>query len=182
MSKSISSRISIYLSVDQQTLNSYFNGHDPAPIYKRQLSHAFEQYIMTSIQAVKRYSVISYKVCYRNDQDKEYIDPLMYAIKGHFSERRLRKQAEFEKFKRRTYFLLFVSLGVLMLCQGLATILQNQIHQLSSGIINGLDVFSWVILWRPLDELIFSWNPHLKEISIEDRLANAEVILIKYEE
>lgn len=182
MSKSISSRITIYLSVDQQTLNGYFNGHDPAPIYKRQLSHAFEQYIMSSIQAVKRYSVLSYKVCYKNDLDKEYIDPLMYAIKGHFSERKLRKQAEFEKFKRRTYFLLFMSLGVLMLCQLLATILQSQIHQLSSGIINGLDVFSWVILWRPLDELIFSWNPHLKGISIEDRLANAEVILVKYEE
>ena len=182
MSKSISSRITIYLSVDQQTLNSYFNGHDPAPIYKRQLSHAFEQYIMTSIQAVRRYSVLSYKVCYRNDQNKEYIDPLMYAIKGHFSERKLLKQAEFEKFKRRTYFLLFMSLAVLMLCQGLASILQSTVHQLSSSIINGLDVFSWVILWRPIDKLIFSWNPYLKEISIEDRLASAEVILIKHEE
>ena len=69
-----------------------------------------------------------------------------------------------------------------MLCQKLASILQSTVQQLSSGIITGLDVFSWVILWRPLDELIFSWNPHLKEISIEDRLANAEVILVKYEE
>lgn len=182
MNTQISSKITIFLTVDQQTMNSYFNDHDPAPIYKRQLNHAFEQYIMTSIQAVKRYTILTYKVCYKNDLDKEYIDPLMYAVKRHFSERKLLKQAEFEKFKRRTYLLLFISLGVVILCQGLVSFLESSMHHLFSGLGNWLDIFSWVLLWRPIDELLFSWNPYLKEISIEDRLANAEVIQIKYED
>ncbi len=40
-----------------------------------------------------------------------------------------------------------------------------------------LDVFSWVILWKPIDKLIFAWNPYLKEISIYHRLVIAETIL-----
>ena len=39
------------------------------------------------------------------------------------------------------------------------------------------EIQSW-----PIDKLIFSWNPYLKDISIIDRLANAEVLLVKYEE
>lgn len=182
MSKSVSSKISIFLSVNKQTIDSYFNNNDPAPIYKRQLNHAFEQYIMTSVQAVKRYSVLTYKVTYKSDLDKEYIDPLMYAIKGHFNEVKLLKQAEFEKFKRRAYALLFMSLAIVMTCQGIVPYLLGAAHSFPSGLTNSLDVLCWVLLWHPLDQLIFSWNPYLKDISIVDRLANAEVLLVKNED
>jgi hypothetical protein len=40
-------------------------------------------------------------------------------------------------------------------------------------------VFSWVILWRPIDKLIFHWNPYLKEISLLHKMANATVIKVK---
>lgn len=172
------SKISIFLSVDQKAIDEYFNAHDPAPIYKRQLSHAFEQYIMTSIMAIKRHTSLTYKICYRDDNDKEYIEPLLYAIRGHFSEKKLLKEAEFEKFKRRSYALLFVSLGIVMACQGLVPLLSTIEHRIPSGLSNSLDIFSWVILWRPIDDLLFSWNPYLKTISIMDRLVKAEVILI----
>jgi len=182
MSKSISSKITIFLSTDQKALEGYFNHHDPAPIYKRQLSHVFEQYIMASLLGIKRYSVINYKVCYKTDRDKEYIDPLMYAIRGHFTEQKLLRMAAFEKFKRRTYGLLIVSICIVMACQGLTSLLSGVLKELHTGLSNSLDVFSWVVLWRPIDLLLFSWNPHLKDISIMDRLANAEIILVNHEE
>jgi hypothetical protein len=176
------SRISIFLSVDQKAIGEYFNAHDPAPIYKRQLSHAFEQYIMTSIMGIKRNSVLTYKVCYRDDNDKQYVEPLLYAIRGHFSEKKILKEAEFEKFKRRSYALLFVSLGIVMACQGLVPFLSKIEHSIPSGLSNSLDIFSWVILWRPIDDLIFCWNPYLKAISVFERLTKAEVILLENEE
>jgi hypothetical protein len=177
MNKALQPKINIFISVDQRSLHEYFNPHDPAPIYKRQLSHAFETYIMNSIVAVKRYSLLSYKVCYNMEEDKEYADPLVYAIRRHFSEKKSVKQAEFEKFKRRSYVLLFYSLAVVMICQGLVPWLLGGDHHISSGLSNTLEIFSWVILWRPIDQLIFCWNPYLKDISIMDRLATAEVIL-----
>jgi hypothetical protein len=179
MSNSLLSRISIFISVDQQSLNDYFNPHDPAPMYKRQLSHAFEVYIMNSIVAVKRYSVINYKVCCKSEEDKQYMEPLIYAIRRHFTERRSLKELEFEKFKRRSYLVLFFALAVVMFCHGVLPFLLPGTDHISSGLTNTLEVFSWVILWRPIDQLVFCWNPYLKDISIMNRLASAEVTLIE---
>jgi hypothetical protein len=179
MNKPLESNISIFISVDQQSLNDYFNPHDPAPLYKRQLSHAFELYILNSIVSVKRYSVLSYKVCSRSEEDKQYTEPLVYAIRRHFSEKRSIKEAEFEKFKRRSYLLLFVSLCMVMICQGFLPLLLSGMQQIHSGLSNTIDVFSWVILWRPIDQLIFCWNPYLKDISIMNRLATGNVILVE---
>jgi len=55
-------------------------------------------------------------------------------------------------------------------------------HSIHSGLSNSLDVLCWVILWHPIDQLIFCWNPYLKDISVVDRLANAEVLLVKNED
>jgi hypothetical protein len=47
-----------------------------------------------------------------------------------------------------------------------------------NGLKNCLDVFSWVILWKPIYELLFSWNQYLKDILLLNKLATSEVILI----
>jgi hypothetical protein len=170
-------KVDVFLSVDEQTIDNYFNAHDPAPLYKRQLSYRFEDYIMTSVTTAKRHTVIGYKLKCKNEIDKQYAEPLTYAIRRHFSVKKTFEESEFEKFKRRNYKLLFVSLVIVMLCQGVLPLLisNNGMHSLLS---NSLDVFSWVVLWQPIDQLIFHWNPHLKDISILDRLSRAEVIVV----
>ena len=50
---------------------------------------------------------------------------------------------------------------------------------IASSFHNIVDVFSWVIMWKPIDRLIFYWNPYLKDIHLLDRLANAEVVVIE---
>jgi hypothetical protein len=175
------SQINIFLSLDREIFRGYFNPQDPAPIYKRQLSHEFEQYIMTCIKTARRDSAFNFKISYRNDSEKEYAEPLLYAIRQHFGDRKMVLNASFEKFKRRTYVLLFVSLAVVMMCQGLVPLVLKTRRNIPGGLTNGLDVFSWVILWRPIDKLIFHWNPFLKDISIADRIKNAQVVMNEIE-
>lgn len=182
MSKLLTRKITIFLSADAKAMEEYYNGHDPAPLYKRQLSHGFENYIFTSIAAIKRHTQVIYNVCCKEEEDKENIEPLSYSIRRHFQEKKALKEAEFEKFKRRSYLLLFMSLAVVIVFQGLVPYVLNTDHRIHSGLSNSLDVLCWVILWRPIDKLIFSWNPYLKEISVLDRLAKAEIIVIDNEE
>lgn len=182
MSKLLSKKITIFLSVDPATMKEYYNGHDPAPLYKRQLSHGFENYIFNSIAAIKRHTQVNFNVCYSDEEHKEHIDTLVFSIRRHFQEKMTLKQAEFEKFKRRSYILLFMSLFVVILCQGLVPFVLNAEHRIHSGLSNSLDVLCWVILWRPIDKLIFSWNPYLKDISILDRLSKAEIMITDDEE
>lgn len=181
MNKALSKRISIFLSVDKHSIDKYFNPHDPAPIYKRQLRFDFIQYLNDSVAGYKRSSTIRYKLLYR-PEDFAILEPFMYAIRRHFLEREKQKQTEFARFKRSNYKLLALSLLMVMFCQGLLPFLVSQEHRIHSTLSNSLDVFSWVILWRPIDKLIFHWNPFLKEISLLHKLAHAEVIEIEAEE
>jgi hypothetical protein len=137
---------------------------------------------MTSIRSAKRHSKFTYKISYRNEADKQFAEPLSYAIRKHFSETKAVSVSIFEKFKRRTYVLLLVSMTVVMICQGfLPLLLEHEEHSLSSGLLNSLDVLCWVILWKPIERLIFYWNPFLKDISILDRLEKAEISLNEIE-
>ena len=177
LTSTLTEKINIFLTVDQSSIGEHFNPNDPAPLYKRQLSHQFQHYIMTSIESAKRYSVFYYKITCKNESDKQYTEAFIYAIRRHFSAKKLIKIEQFEKFKRRSYKLLFASLTVVMICHGLVPMILPGEEGFHSAIRNGLDIFSWVILWQPIDKLVFYWNPHLKEISIMNRLANAEVII-----
>jgi len=178
MNKSLDTRVSIFLTVDQYTIYNYFNSHDPAPLYKRQLGHEFQQYIANSVEDAKRYSVIRYKVIYANESDKRFAEPLITAIRRHYAIKKTLKEAEFKKFKRQNFTLLVISLSVVMFCQGVLPSLLNEQHRLHTAFSNALDVFSWVILWKPIDKLIFHWNPYLKEINLLDKLINAEALTI----
>jgi hypothetical protein len=183
MTKPPPKKINIFLSLEQDILKRYFNAQDPAPLYKRQLSHEFEEYIMTCIRAAKRDSEFNYKISYSVERDKQFAEPLAYAIRRHFSETKAIANASFEKFKRRTYVLLFISMAVVMICQGfLPLLLMKEEHSIKSGLMNSLDVLCWVILWKPIERLIFYWNPFLKDISIMDRLEKAEVVITEIEE
>ena len=171
------------MSLDREILRGYFNEQDHSPLYKRQLSHQFEKYILTCVRSARRNSLITYKISYTNEPDKEYAEPLTYAIRRHFAESKASMIAAFERFKRRTYLLLVVSVSVVIVCHGLLPLLlKGQESSIHSGLTNSLDVFSWVILWKPIDRLIFYWNPFLKDISILDRLEKADVVMTNLED
>jgi len=179
MKKSLSKRISIFLSVDENSIPRYFNQHDPAPIYERQLGHEFEEYIQNSVLGIKRHSIILYKLVCKQQTDRKYAEPLLKAIRRYYSIKKRIKQGEFYSFKRRNYKILFVSLLIVLFCQGVLPLVLQQDHRIHSAFSNALDVFSWVILWKPIERLIFYWNPFKKQIFILSRLSNAEVIIIE---
>jgi hypothetical protein len=178
MSKTNSKAVNIYLSLDQASINSYFNKHDPSPIYKRQLSHQFEQYIRASVQSAKRYDPIFFKLNCANDIDQQFAEPLLYAIKRHFADRKSEEVKAFAKYKKRNYAVVGVSLIIVVLVNLLLPFIISKEVANETGLTHLLDVFSWVIFFHPLDELLFNWNPHLKRILLMSKLTTAESIII----
>lgn len=181
MEETAPDKINIYLAVDRQTINNYFNSHDPAPIYKRQLSHQLEEYIKTSVASAKRYSAIFYKFKCTSEMDKHYAQPLIYAIRRHYSQKKQMREKEFKRFKNRSWWLLVTSLVMVLVCQGFVPLMLDENNRFHTAFGNSLDIFSWVLLWRPIDVLLFYWNPHLKDICLLNKLANAELIMIENE-
>lgn len=180
MSASLFKHINIYLSVNEKSFEEYFNQHDPASAYKRQLSPEFEDYIMNYVMAAKRYTTLQYKFTCNKEEDKQFTEPLTHAIRRHFSIRKTLKEAEFKRFKKRSFILLAFALAIGLMCHWFLPMLlpEGEKHGFMSAVTNSLEVFSWVTLWRPIDKLVFQWNPYLKEILLYDKLTNAEVVVI----
>src|SRR5688572_33343043 len=136
MNESTSDRINIFLTVDRHTINEYFNSHDPAPIYKRQLSQQLQEYIKATVASAKRHSVIFYKFKCVNEIDKQYAQPLMYAIRRHYSLKEASRIREFERFKFRSWILLAVSVGVVLITQGFVPMLIDGENKIISALHN----------------------------------------------
>jgi uncharacterized membrane protein YwaF len=181
MSKPIANSINVYLTANRLIANNYFNKHDPSPMYMRQLSHQFEWYILESVKQAKRHSAIFYKLKCSCEEDKQYAEPLMYSIRRHFLAKKEDKEREFSRFKMRNWTLLSISIVVVILFQRILPMVFNPEQGINNGVINSLDVFAWVLLWHPIDELLFKWNSFLKEICLLNKLTSAESILIENE-
>jgi len=181
MSNALTKRINIFFSLNKEKMDSYFNPHDPAPIYNRQLHPDFIHYMDISVSGYRKHSRIVYKLTCR-EGDEYLIEPFMKAVKRHFKMKEKIKRSEFRRFRVRAYKLLVTSTLIVMACQGLLPIMMGEEHRIHSAFSNSLDVFSWVLLWKPIERLIFYWNPFLKEISLFNKLANADVIVIKQSE
>jgi hypothetical protein len=179
MSRSVFKKIDLFLSVSRGTLKEYFNPHDPSPIYKKQLHHDFVKYMTDALTTYTRHTTLRFKVSC-NKEDKELVEPFMQALRRHYSVQENLITKEFSKFKKRSFKLLVMSFAMVMICHGLLPFFLTEDHGIGATIMNSFDVFSWVILWKPIDRLIFGWNPYLKEISMYHKLINAEVIVMEY--
>ncbi|MEO7924237.1 MAG: hypothetical protein ABIR30_11225 [Chitinophagaceae bacterium] len=176
-------KVSIYLSLDGDSIQKYFNPNDPGPLYCRQLSNNFQEYLNSSVATAGRHTLINYKVfCGEQTGMRFLIEPLLKTIRRHYTIKKNLMEAQFSRFKRKNLFLLCISFLIVMICQGLLPRLFNQEHRVHSMLSNALDVFSWVILWKPIERLIFYWNPFLKDILLYTKMANAEAILVDNEE
>ncbi len=109
-------KISIYLKIDSNSINAYFNPHDPARLDKRQLGHDFQEYLNNSLAGAGRHTMIDFKVfCCDSGNMRFMVDPLIRTIRRHFQIRKMLKEAEFRKFKKKNYTLLMISILVVML-------------------------------------------------------------------
>lgn len=180
-SEPVEKKITVFITADSNSIFTYFNPHDPSPIYSRQLSQEFEKYLNNCIVKANRHSIISYKVVCLSKIDTLFTGPLMEAIRRHYTIKRTVKEKEFRKFKKRSYYLLGLGLAVVMTCQGLLPYILSQEHRVHSALSNALDVFSWVVLWKPIERLIFYWNPFLKDICLLNKMISAEANVIENE-
>ncbi|HVG14468.1 MAG TPA: hypothetical protein VM935_05890 [Chitinophagaceae bacterium] len=178
MSRAQPKKIDVYLTVNRSTIDDYFNPHDPAPIYKRQLRNDLIAYMSESVSTYSRNTSIRYKVS-SNKEDKDLIEPFMHAVRRHYSLKEQLTKIEFHKFKKKSFKLLFMSLSVATICHGLLPLLFGE-SELGSTILHSVDVLCWVILYEPIHRLIFGWNPFLKEISLYHKLANSEILIMEY--
>ena len=178
MKKALSTRINIFLTVDAHSVFKYYNSHDPAPLYHRQLSHEFLEYLLYSVAPAKRTSSIRYKLICKKESDQRFTEPILMSIRRHFEIKRTIKEQEFTKFKKGNYVLLAVIFLTIIILQAALPVVSDGDHRMDSFFSNALYFFGCVILCKPIERLIFYAKPFRKEILLLKKMESAESIVI----
>ncbi|MBC8051429.1 MAG: hypothetical protein H7Y13_00010 [Sphingobacteriaceae bacterium] len=181
MGKTASKTVNIFLALDKNVLNGYFNPHDIAPIYKRQLSVKFQNYVKQCIKSCRRHDAVIFKLNSKDKIDEQFAEPLMYAIRKHYTEKKQLEIKAFAKFKQRNYGTLAISLVIVSGLNFLLPVLMDKHTASKSGMAHFIDVFSFIIFYHPLTEILFNWNPHLKRINLLNKIIKAESIVVQGE-
>ncbi|MBS1744577.1 MAG: hypothetical protein JST21_00260 [Bacteroidetes bacterium] len=178
MKNSLPKKVNIFITIDQQSIGGYFSAHDPAPLYKRQLDHQFEQYILQCADTVMKYSVVFYKLKCSNSADRQYAEPLMYAIRRHFIMKKQKRLAAFQRLKRNNFCMLVIGVLLLIFCNGSLSSFLYGANNLQTIFFINLDIFSWVFFLRAINKLVFDWSAHLKDITLLNKLSSSEMMVV----
>ncbi|WP_207426354.1 hypothetical protein [Pedobacter sp. SYSU D00535] len=173
--------VNVYLALDRNSVEEYFNRNDPSPMYRRQLSVKFEDYIKKCVLEAKEDDLVIFKLYSSSDKEQQYAEPLMYAIKRHFSERKTEEIRAFTKFKRHNGGIIAVNLLVVALSNFLLPLIISEKVAYETGVKHLLEVLWFVIFYHPLGELLFNWKPHVQKIELMEKLTNVEYLIVEKE-
>lgn len=98
------------------------------------------------------------------------------ALKEHFEYKIERKKGEIRKHLRTARLFLIFGLIILSICLTVAHMLpQSEDNLFALALREGIIIFGWVSMWRPLEVFIFDWYPHYDRIRYFRKIANAHV-------
>jgi hypothetical protein len=159
-----------------QSLDELFHAMDSAPLASRRLSDAASAYLLASVEEAPGKAPLRVTLVLPEKSCSAEIEGAMrVAVPAHFA--RLADVCNRE-IKRIAFIgRLFLPLGFIVMflsvvaSELLDTGQRRILHSLSESML----VFGWVVLWAPLDFLLFRRLPLFRQRALYLQLANAEV-------
>jgi hypothetical protein len=170
----VSNVLTIGLCTDR--VESLFNCLDPAPIERRMIADDVEAYIFDRLSELPEKGLVSLRILLPANQ-VSCCSAVQSAFRLHFLT-----QVKNEKRSLHRHF----SSGLMMLLKGVILALLLVVTTIAVASLSDSVVFSkiagvvsimvWVILWGPLDSLIYQWHPIRIRLQMLERLAAVEVV------
>lgn len=155
------------------TVQHLFDNRDPAPFRERDLDPDLSEYLVDSGEDLfgrERFRVVFWldKPCRPGELEQ--------AFRAHFEDMiaRIRRTRRQHRRTGQVALLLAIILVValLSLAQFIASILPGS---LGTGLKEGLVISSWVVMWRPIETILYDWIPTRHQRRVASRLLEAPI-------
>lgn len=161
------------VDVRVSSIEQLFDNRDPAPFRERDLDPDLAEYLLDAGEDLAdedRFRIVVWldQPCRPGEVEQ--------AMRAHFEEliarnKRLRRRSR--RIGQITLVLAVVLVVVLLaFSQFVGTLAPGNI---GNGLKEGLVIFSWVVMWRPVETLIYDWIPARRERSIAAKLLDAPI-------
>lgn len=167
------------VAVRVKDANQLFDFRDPSPFAERELDEKFVEYLISSTREHSKKALLRFEInIAKSPEGTLNTEVIESAIKHHFHYHAKIKRQQIRIFLRRAQF--FLLMGLLMLVVFLSishTFFSEHNGPVATVLREGLVIFGWVSLWRPIEALLYDWYPLYEEMRDYNRLFNSEWVI-----
>jgi len=160
------------IDVRLNTLDQLFDNRDPAPFRERDLDPDLVEYLLAAgedLAAAGAFKVVFWlaQPCVPEEVQTGY--------RAHFEYELERLRRRGRRQRRTGQVALFLGVTLLVILLSLSQLISNDSSRVVLALREGLAILSWVVMWRPVEALIYDWLPIRRERKIMERLLAAPI-------
>lgn len=165
------------ITVRVYELRQLFNSIDPSPFRERDLDPDCEEFIVSWAREMPPDRALRVEVRIDGDQaPSELVAAVPPAVRRHFAREATLKDLRRRHIAREGRLSLMIGVVVLVLCSSAATLIPVATLGTAGGVLReGLIIAGWVVMWHPLEVLLYGLWPVVRERRLLERLAAADV-------
>ncbi len=155
-----------------------FDGRDPAPFRERDLDDDAVEYIVGAAEEIGHKHPL--KIVVWVAEPSSDLPPAMIrdAVKAHFDYELDRLGRHGKQHLRQAQLSMLVGLTILTLFLTLAELTKMLAEgHLRQILREGLVIFGWVAMWRPLELVLYDWWPLVVRRRLLRRIRDAELLV-----
>ena len=158
-------------------LRQLFNSIDPSPFRERDLDPDCEEFIASWAREQPADQPLRVEI--RVDRERPALELLAdvgAAVRSHFAREASLQALRRRRLIREVRLSLAIGLATLALCMVAATLVPTERLGTAGEILReSLIIAGWVVMWHPLEVLLYGLWPVARERRLLERLATAEV-------
>jgi len=161
------------VDVKVDNVEHLFDNRDPAPFRQRDLDPALVEYLRDAAEDLSGHRLIRLVVWLAKPCAPKEIEE---AMRSHFRDEieRIRRRRRGQRRAGQIALVIAIALVValLALAQLVSTVVPGSI---GAGLKEGLTISSWVVMWRPIEVLIYDWIPRRQERKVLTKILEAPI-------
>jgi hypothetical protein len=160
-------------------LRQLFNSIDPSPFRERDLDPDCEEFIVSWAREIPPERDLHIEIRIDREQPPaELAADVPSAVRSHFAREASLQNLRRRRIVREGRLSLAIGLVLLVLCEGAAALVPAARLGTAGEIVReSLIIAGWVVMWHPLEVLLYGIWPVVRERRLLERLATADVRL-----
>jgi hypothetical protein len=160
------------VDVRLNTIEQLFDNRDPAPFRERDLDPDLVEYLFAAGEDLASLGTFKVVVWVAQPCSAEEIET---GYRAHFEYELERLERRRRRGRRTGQIALLIGVTILVVLLSVAELLDDHASRVTRLAREGLVILSWIVMWRPVEALIYDWVPLRRERKVMQRLRAAMV-------
>jgi hypothetical protein len=160
------------IDVRLNAIEQLFDNRDPAPFRERDLDPDLVEYLYAAGEDLISHGPLKVVFWVTSPCQPTEVET---AYRAHFEYELLRLERRQRRHWRTGQVALLLGVAMLVLMVSASELLAGVQYRLVKALREGLVILSWVVMWRPVEILLYDWVPVRRERKVMERLHRVQV-------